>query len=128
MKNLFLIRGVPGAGKTTLVESLKADIAFSADDFHMDIDGNYNWKPENIKPAHIWCQTQAMNSMMIGYDVVIANTFVEEWELLPYINMAKRFEYRVTTLIVENRHGSKDIHNVPEDTIRAMKERFQVVL
>jgi predicted kinase len=128
MKRLFLIRGCPGAGKTELLQSLKVDAAFSADDYHTDIDGNYNWKPENSKAGHLWCQTQTMNCMMVEYDIAVANTFTQEWEMEPYFKLAERYGYRVITLIVENRHGGKNIHNVSEDIVTKMKERFEVVL
>ena len=54
MKNLILIRGVPGAGKTTLLQSLDDYICVAADDYHTDKNGNYTWKPENVKLAHEW--------------------------------------------------------------------------
>ena len=60
--------------------------------------------------------------------IVVANTFTQEWEMDIYYDMAKRYNYRVHTIIVENRHGSTNIHNVPEDKLQQMKERFQIKL
>jgi hypothetical protein len=34
----------------------------------------------------------------------------------------------VFTVIVENRHGGKNIHGVPEDKLQIMKDRFEVKL
>jgi hypothetical protein len=46
----------------------------------------------------------------------------------PYFELAKQYDYRVTTIIVENRHGAKSIHNVPPETIKKMTDRFEIKL
>jgi hypothetical protein len=46
----------------------------------------------------------------------------------PYFEMAELHEYRVFSIILENRHGGVNEHNVPEDKIEQMKNRFEVVL
>jgi hypothetical protein len=58
--------------------------------------------------------------------VVVANTFTEEWEMKPYFDMAERYKYRIHTIIVENRHGGKNIHGVPDEKLQQMKDRFQI--
>ncbi len=128
MKNLILIRGVPGAGKTTLLQSLDNYICVAADDYHTDEKGNYAWKPENVKQAHEWCQAQTEKWMQYEENVAVHNTFTTEWEMQPYFDLAKTYGYRVTTLIVENRHGSKSVHNVPAETIKKMTDRFEIKL
>ena len=60
--------------------------------------------------------------------VIIANTSTTEKEFKPYIEMAKEHEYRVFTIIVENRHGSVNNHGVPEETLEKMTNRFSVKL
>jgi predicted kinase len=129
MKTLFLIRGVPGAGKSTLVKSLNV-FAVSADDYHTDKDGNYTWTPEKSKAGHQWCQQEVKNAMESCFidDIAVHNTFTQEWEMKPYFDMAAEYDYRVTTLIVENRHNSKSIHNVPVETIKKMADRFEIKL
>jgi hypothetical protein len=62
------------------------------------------------------------------YKIVIANTFTQEWEMKPYYEMAERYRYRVHSVIVENRHGSTNIHEVPEEKLNQMKDRFEVSL
>ena len=58
--------------------------------------------------------------------IVVANTFTEEWEMKPYFEMAERYNYRIHTVIVENRHGNKNIHNVPDEKLQSMKSRFDI--
>jgi hypothetical protein len=42
--------------------------------------------------------------------------------------LAKKYGYTVFTLIVENRHGGKNTHGVPDDKLQIMKDRFQIKL
>ena len=47
-------------------------------------------------------------------------------EMEPYFDLAKEYGYRVYSLVVENRHGGKNIHNVPKEKIEEMEGRFSV--
>ena len=132
MKNLYLIRGVPGSGKTTLAETLGSMIdgsVCSADDYFM-INGEYQFDPTKLKQAHAYCQRIVRSDMRdFNLDnILVANTFTQEWEMKPYIDMAEEYGYRVFTIIVENRHGNKSVHNVPDDKVEQMKNRFEVAL
>ena len=129
MKTLFLIRGLPGSGKSSLIESLRITHNVSADMYHINSEGIYDWKPQNVKASHEWCKNQVRNFMLKEYtNIAVDNTFTIFRELGPYFELAEEFGYRVSTLIVENRHGNKSIHNVPEETIEKMKVRFEIVL
>ena len=61
-------------------------------------------------------------------NIVVSNTFTTEKELQPYLELAMKYDYKVVSLIVENRHGSQSIHNVPEETLVKMKNRFSIKL
>ena len=45
-----------------------------------------------------------------------------------YQIIAKKYGYRIHTIIVENRHGGVNTHGVPEEKLEQMKERFQIKL
>jgi len=60
--------------------------------------------------------------------IAVSNTFTQEWEMNPYLELAKQFGYVVFTVIVENRHGGKNVHGVPEEKIELMKNRFEIKL
>ena len=131
--DLILLRGIPGSGKTTLGEVIlhsnqgtRPDV-ISADNYFIDDKGNYNFDPTKLKEAHNNCQQTCADRMRLEFSkVVVANTFTEEWEMKPYFDMAERYNYRVHTIIVENRHDSKNIHGVPEEKLQQMKDRFQI--
>ena len=128
-KALFLIRGLPGSGKTTLAESLDIDAIVAADDYFYDEGGNYNFDAAKLPDAHGFCKNRVCVCMENEVEkIAVTNTFTKEGEMEPYILLAETYEYTVFTIIVENRHGNKSIHNVPSETIDKMRNRFQIKL
>ncbi|XP_032352225.1 NEDD4-binding protein 2-like 1 isoform X4 [Camelus ferus] len=59
-KHLYLLRGLPGSGKTTLARQLQHDfpraLIFSTDDFFFREDGAYEFNPDFLEEAHEWNQ------------------------------------------------------------------------
>lgn len=132
---LILLRGLPGSGKSTLAKTIlqlrstDEPEVLSADDFFEDKEGDYNFDPTKLKEAHNYCQFRCSERMrQQKAKIVVANTFTQEWEMDEYFKMAERYNYRVHTVIVENRHGNKNVHGVPEDKLQQMKNRFQIKL
>lgn len=132
---LILLRGIPGSGKSTLGDvilhcpgSNPSDV-LSADNFFIDHKGNYNFDVTKLKQAHNECQQKCAERMKLELSrIVVANTFTEKWEMESYYEMAERYGYRVHSLIVENRHNGVNIHDVPEEKLEQMKNRFEVKL
>lgn len=128
-KTIVLLRGIPGSGKSTTAKELFPNcVHFEADMYWYDKDGNYNFDITKLANAHAWCEMQVENSMIDGFNVVVSNTLTTEKELNPYLELAKKYDYKVISLIVENRHGGTNIHNVPEQTLQKMENRFTVKL
>ena len=138
MKTLYIIRGIAGSGKTTFANTIVDSIAVcEADQYFVDKEtGEYKFNPDEIKIAHQWCKDEVENRMKYNQDtygldyseIVVSNTFTQEWEMDPYFKLAEKYGYRVFSLIVENRHGGKNTHGVPDEKVEAMKNRFQIKL
>lgn len=127
MKQLILFRGLPGSGKSSLAESLCNEV-YSADMF-FEKNGEYLFNPAQLKDAHKWCHAHVEYALDGEISTVgVANTFTQEWEMQPYFDLAKKYGYRISTIIVENRHGSENVHGVPAEKIEQMKNRFEIKL
>lgn len=127
MKHLYLLRGLPGSGKTTLAKELGGDWV-EADMFFME-GGKYYFDGSKLKLAHQWCQDQVQEGMVNGRNkIVVSNTFTQEWEMAPYYEMAKEYDYTVFSIVVENRHGGVNEHGVPDDALDRMEGRFELKL
>ena len=101
----------------------------STDDFFLDEYGDYVFDANSLVINHQKCQL-AVDMMMQDNEelIVVHNTFTKGWEMSHYFDLARKHGYAVHTIIVENRHGSKNVHDVPSDSIEAQRERFSVIL
>ena len=117
---LYLIRGVPGSGKTTYAKTLGIKDHYEAD-MWFDANGGYN--SDNIALAHEWCQLRTMEAMEAGRPCVVSNTFIRLWEMEYYKAVAERLGYEVREVVM--RGEWQNVHGVPEDKVRQMRERFE---
>ena len=127
-KTIFIIRGLPGSGKSTI--GGKFGTVRSADDFFMS-DGVYNFDPSKIVDAHAACQKAVKNDLNSGDLAVVANTFCMGWEFTPYIEIAA--EVSAAIVVVDLFDGGMDdtglearnIHGVSAVIIAAMRARWE---
>lgn len=129
---LYLLRGVPGSGKTTmankLVSSGLAAAVVEADQWFIQSDGSYQWNASQLGEAHEWARDRARNLLTNGSSVVVSNTTVSQREVDVWVEMAGETGATLVSLIVENRHGNSNIHGVPEEKLDSMRARFVVNL
>ena len=129
MTTLYLIRGLPGSGKSSLAQDLEnIAIRVEADDFFLDHEGNYNFDATKLKQAHEYCYEKASEYLKLEYSVVVSNTSTTEKEVRRYQELVEKHNATFVSLIVENRHGNSSVHDVPTEKIQQMKNRFSIKL
>jgi len=135
-KILTLVRGLPGSGKSTFANIITNKFSIcEADKFFYDKEGNYNFDATKLREAHNWCRDEVeirMKDNQINEqfypEIVVSNTFTQEWEMEAYFGLANQYGYKVFTIIVENRHGGVNEHGVPKEKLEQMKDRFSIKL
>lgn len=132
MNSLILLRGLPGSGKTTLAHELSESgkyPVFSVDDYFTNARGEYRFEFDKNHLAYKQCEENTRSSMQKGVEkIFLDNTFTIEWEMEPYFKLASEFNYKVFVLTVENRHKGKNIHQISDDQLKKMAEKYKVVL
>ena len=134
-KELYIVRGVPGSGKSTFAKSICKSWQHVETDMFFMKKGQYQFDPANLGDAHQWCKNKVHCKMrptlwnrLFNRRIVVSNTFTQEWEMKTFFILARRFGYKVYTVIVENRHKGVNQHGVPENKLQAMKDRFEFQL
>ena len=136
-KNLYIVRGLPGSGKSTFALNLVgADFLVCEADKYFMIDGEYKFDATKLKQAHEFCRNTVETYMRDNVEandqfyrqIAVSNTFTQEWEMQPYIDLAKKYGYTVFTIVVENRHGGVNQHGVPDEVLTKMRDRSEIKL
>lgn len=139
-KICFIMRGLPGSGKSTNVQAIKLQhknaLVVSADSYFSAEDGSYEFSKDRLAEAHEMCRKVVEQAAEKGLrHIVVDNTNIMRWEMGEYFRLAKLFNYVV--LLVEPRTpwamdatvlAAKNTHGVPEEHIRFKMEKFRPVL
>lgn len=118
---LFLIRGIPGSGKSTYAKKIGC--------FHVEADmyhckgGEYKFDGSCSRLAHNWCQKSAFFAMEQGMDVVVSNTFSQRWEIQSYLDFAMKTGHVIKIIRMTKEYGT--IHLVPPEVMQKMRDRFE---
>jgi len=133
---LYIVRGLPGSGKSTFgrsVEHTTGEVpeCFAADDFFVGDDGVYRFDRFKLPQAHAACQAGVKATLETGASCIVANTFTERWEMQPYLDMARHSDARIIVVdcydggMTDAELATKNVHGVPEASIAAMRQRWE---
>lgn len=135
-KVFFIMRGLPGSGKSTTVRAIKLQyknaLVVSADNYFSLEDGSYEFSKDRLSEAHENCRKVAEQAAKKGLrHVVVDNTNIMRWEMGEYFRLAGLYNYVV--LLVEPRTpwamdaaalAAKNTHGVSEEHIRLKMKKF----
>ena len=130
---LILLRGLPGAGKSSLAAVLSENgkyPAFAIDDFFTNKEtGEYTFEFSKNYLAYAQCEELTKQALDKGIEkVFVDNTFTFMWELEPYFKLAATFNYTLYVLTVEKYHSLENIHGVSQDQLEKMATKYHVKL
>ena len=131
--SLIVLRGLPGSGKSTLAMVLSEDgkhPIFSVDDYFTNSEtGEYIFDFKNNHLAYKLCEENTKLSMVNKLSkIIIHNTFTMDWELEPYFKLASEYNYAMFVVTVENYHQSGNAHEVSDEQLQKMAEKYKVKL
>lgn len=125
MNELIIIRGICGAGKSTLAKKFihQGYLNYEADMYFVHPDGEYKFDATKLYQAHMWCQRKTRESLENGISVVVSNTFTTKKEMKEYLVMAE--ELKVPLRVIKVIGNFQNVHGVPEEALQRMRDRWQ---
>lgn len=131
-RTMYILRGLPGSGKTTHTKQKGDPLVASADLYFVRPDGTYDWNSRLLKNAHEWCYQQAKQFVSFGRPFFIDNTNIKRVHFARYLELAKQSNYNVREVVVgsfdENHckiYAERNTHQVPLMTIIRMAKEFE---
>lgn len=123
---VYLIRGVSGCGKNFFADSIKflypETVICSADDYYIHKYGEYKFHWSEIEASHDYCREKFLHALINKQKVIVVNnTNINENQFGFYIDAAKKYNYKLISLVIENRHGGTNIHNIPPESLEKQK-------
>lgn len=138
--NLYIMRGIPGSGKSTMARHILAQslsegadgAIFSTDDYFMSPQGDYVFDPVKLAAAHAWNQDRAVRAMDKLDTIIIDNTNILKAHYANYVAEAKARGYRINIVTVGSfdpdfvqECAMRNTHRVPLHTIQRMAQNFE---
>lgn len=122
MANLYLVRGIPGAGKSTFAKANFRCLILENDMWH-ESDGKYQWNAKSMKDAVRWVMSTAEFMLANGRDVCVCNTFVKRASVEVYRKIVEK--HAANFIVYRCTHDYGNIHNVPKHVLESMKAGFE---
>jgi len=131
-KQVLVLRGLPGSGKSFIADSFRGrairknddqTVVCSTDDFFM-VDGLYRFDPTQLTEAHHTCFRKFTQAVDRDVEIVVVdNTNIYAAEFAPYVTYAASREYEVKILTVWcglETAFERQSHNVPIEVLIKM--------
>jgi hypothetical protein len=130
MRTLYIVRGHPGSGKSSVGILLAPGACYAADDW-FDIQAHKNgktyaemWDADLLDEAHRWCRDRVEQAMICGMPrIAVTNVFRKRAEIGIYRAIAEDRGYRVSVVRCEN--NFENVHGVPSKIVASIKATME---
>jgi predicted kinase len=124
---VMIMSGLPGCGKSEHVKYMIGKVVTcSADHYHEDVNGLYEYDPSKNAEAHNRCLSKYVDCLINQLDthtLVVDNTNTTTWEIAPYYRLAEIYNVQVEIvrwICPIELSIKRNVHNVPISTILSM--------
>ena len=134
-KILYVMRGLPGSGKTKRAKELVGDgIIHSVDDYHIK-DGKYEFDIDNLRKYHYLNFMASVESMKKGITpIVIDNTNITASNCRNYVDAGRTYGYEIQVVEPNTPWAfnleelvKRNTHEAPREVIEAMLFSYEEV-
>lgn len=128
-KKLIVMKGLPGAGKSTFLDRLQCPpvTVCSADHHFIQADGSYKFDPKQIGAAHTACFRKFSHLLEAGTSpLAVDNTNLSWWEMSRYVEAGLAAGYNVEVIdlqVAPAVAASRNVHGVPAASIDKMAKK-----
>jgi predicted kinase len=132
MKNVVILIGVPGSGKSFLAESmsnqaLKSNLSVSicsSDTYMVNENGEYDFNYKKLKYVHEECFKRFSQSLREGINLVICdNTNILISKRRPYKELARKMGYLIQEIYIQS--DFNNVRGIPEETVSKMRLKLE---
>jgi len=140
VKTCYVLRGLPGSGKTTWAET-KADefkrqghtvSILSADIWRQNSDGVLVYDRTKLKSGHMNCLSHFIETVRMGAIpiVIVDNCNIWTWEYTHYLRIAEVYGYELAIMELTPPVKTcleRNIHHYPENEVRRLEATWDGV-
>jgi tRNA uridine 5-carbamoylmethylation protein Kti12 len=131
-KFAFIMRGVPGSGKTTTAQMLAGEsgIIHAVDIYHTDEQGNFLWSDELAEARYQKNFEEFVKSLDLQIPIVVCDCInVTRIEYLKYVRASQERGYTTSTVtmcpISPESSEKRNKHDVTAEQVKEMYERWE---
>lgn len=125
MNILYIVRGIPGSGKSTLIKKITKNIV-ELDDYYNEKYGYYKFSYDEVPQSHKYALNKIEKMMIDKLDeIAVIDSFIKNKDFDQYKKLAIKYNYTPIEIIVHS--DFKDIHNVPIKRLEEMCNEFEFI-
>lgn len=127
IKNVIVLRGTSGSGKSTFANLIAEPKVICCADDYFEKDGSYNFDASKLGYAHAACRTKFDDALFDPSieNIVVANTNTKPADFKYYVDAAETYGARITSVVLEKRHDSSNVHAVPTVALDRQHENLK---